>query len=568
MKKLAYIMIPLLLLSMVVTTITNETYIKNKINSSAQANLEMPRIRILQASTIKYIDYLGPTAIILTHHEDYWQDKIYRFSELVKDRFKNTTIIISNSDPMIKMLYDYPDKAQFFAYYADLYILLNPYDSPLEQEEIIALQSAFENGKSVMITGNYYSYFEPEYLNPLTSKYGVTWFDDQVEDQTDYDHRTYYPLIHTWKTNEIAAILTNGVSNVKTHRSTALNVSTEVNGTEVIQYIIGTGDSDTYVDYNSDVIAGENIIVYMAILHNSGGKMFLSGSTSFLTDGQYYIESFDNELFVNNTLNWFKQDIKVYPNNISVPEILPIGQSYSIYINITNEDSTDRDVNVSLSIINLDSNANVELDQNLVQLGTISAGSYKNFYVNAQAHAPGKVLLLVQVTAKSTTEPNDVITYQKVVPLEAVSLKVSLSPQFSLLSLAKKNKVNVTVTVENPTPIDSTNTKLFINVKTGDPSGFKVTNTTIDLGTITAGTSKQVEVELEFTKEGDYEVAFSANSTEFTEPSTAIFKAKVYSRPVAIFDNYHPTYYTAYRLKNLTLFLNESFDVWLGIPTI
>ena len=201
----------------------------------------------------------------------------------------------------------------------------------------------------------------------------------------------------------------------------------------------------------------------MAIIHDSGGKMFLSGSTYFLRDGQYWIESsYDNELFVNNTLDWFKQDIKVYPNNISVPEDIPVGTTYPIYINITNEDSSDMDVNVTLSIINLDSGVKIQLDQNFVQLGTITVGSYKNFQINAQAFAPGKALLMINITAKPTSGSNDIISYSKVVPLEVIGLKITVSPSTTVKTLPNLTNQTFQVIVSNTLPYDVTDVKLEV----------------------------------------------------------------------------------------------------------
>ena len=187
----------------------------------------------------------------------------------------------------------------------DILILTNP-QTGLTQTEIDAIKSFVDNGGALLICGDYYAYFDPQYYNDITSSYGIEWYDVSVYDDTNYDYRNYYPIIHTWETNEIARQLSDNYTYTVKVSGTSLKITnSSVN-------IIGTGDDDSYAKDSSGtvVLSGSEVVVFAAIDLQNGGRIFASGSSSFLKTSSYiYLNfDFDNKFFALEVFEWLLKE--------------------------------------------------------------------------------------------------------------------------------------------------------------------------------------------------------------------------------------------------------------------
>ena len=188
-----------------------------------------------------------------------------------------------------------------------LVILPEP-DHPMTNEELNLLENFMDNGGKIIVIGDWYSYFDPDNLNPLTQNYGIAWNDGEVmDDAINLNNISYIPILSTFAINPYAAYLKKGVESIIFHGSTYLTIT----GSNVYPIVLGNPTSYA-VDSNKNPVGinGTDIITFAVAELPNGGLMIASGSSYiFRSDGKYASYYEHNKPFLENIVDLlFKGD--------------------------------------------------------------------------------------------------------------------------------------------------------------------------------------------------------------------------------------------------------------------
>ncbi len=169
---------------------------------------------------------------------------------------------------------------------ADLVILPEP-DNPLSTAEINLFKDWVNNGGKLLVVGDWYNYFEPDNVNPLTSQFGIVFNDGEIMDDTNnYDGLSYAVNLSNFAVNPYATYIKKKASFAIFWGCTYLNLTAEN------VYPIIFGNPTSYgVDSNGEPIedlTGEKLIA-MAITETEKGGMLVASGTAYLfrSDGNY-----------------------------------------------------------------------------------------------------------------------------------------------------------------------------------------------------------------------------------------------------------------------------------------
>ena len=280
---------------------------------------------------------------------------------------------------------------------AEIYVLPNP-ESEIKDSEASALKSFVNNGGKLLITGNWYNYFYPDYVNKITEDWGIYWYDADIEDPTNnIQGNAYWPVLYTWANNTVADRLKIGVTEVY-YDGTGLMVSG--NAVPVL-----LGDDDAYVRLdNGTVISWENgsVVGVAAYSNNNGGKVLAYGSSYIVRSDGSYASWWDiNKVFVRNSIEWLL-GISPTPHltaSFVIPGSATAGETFTIQVKVTNDGSgTATNVVVTLSLpdgVSL-SPENQSLE---VTLGDIAPGESKYANWTVVAETPGTYSFNASISA-------------------------------------------------------------------------------------------------------------------------------------------------------------------------
>jgi len=235
----------------------------------------------------------GEIVLFDQYHQEYWDtNRLAEFIELLQN--KSYTVIINNQEFTDDLLAA-----------VDILIIPDPEEDFTIYEQQAVHNFLADNG-SLYLMGNFYTYLNQELYNNLTETYGIYWNASRVYDPDTTYPGTTYPLIHTWGTGPIATQLTTGVGYVLYPYGTTLVVSSPAE-------VIGMGDANTYAvnSTGATIATGSECVAFAAVDLNPGGRIFASGSTSYVGYDRIYYN--DTLTFVNNTLNWLEGEVKQKP---------------------------------------------------------------------------------------------------------------------------------------------------------------------------------------------------------------------------------------------------------------
>lgn len=269
-------------------------------------------------------------------HKQYFDpDKLSDFIDMLGEYYE----VVINTDPITEDILAA----------AEIYILPNP-ETEVTDAEAAALKDFVNNGGKLLISGNWYKYFYPDYVNKITADWGIYWYDANIEDPTNnVGGNSYWPILHEWADNDVAARLKIGVSEVD-FDGTGLKVSGDA-----VPVLLGDNDSYVLLD-NGTVISWENgsVVGVAAYSNNNGGKVLAYGSSYILRSDSSYSSWWDvNKVFVRNSIEWLL-GISPTPHltaSFVIPGSAIAGESFQIQVKVTNDGSgTATNVVVTLTL--------------------------------------------------------------------------------------------------------------------------------------------------------------------------------------------------------------------------
>ncbi|MEX2689224.1 MAG: CARDB domain-containing protein, partial [Candidatus Njordarchaeum guaymaensis] len=391
-----------------VSYIINAQSIKNMTNNNDMLGFSVQQVNVVNST--------GFTVAVLAHKNNYYSTRVNAFlGDILTELGANLIFITPNNDSeLYTLLNGHPE----LVHMADAIVLLNPADSNFTDEEDLAYLQFLEDSKGILILGDYYSFLYPDRLNPLTAPYGIYWLDDSVMDDTNNGYNEYYPLIHVWENNSVAKYVSNtGTIQVK-YSGTCLNV-TGVNDSQKTIYIIGIGDNDTYTKYNS--ANAENITVFAAVETNTGGKLFLSGSTYLFSDRYGTYTSYNNSYFAMQVLRWLLEDIKLMVYSYAAPDTLIVGKEAYVNVTIKNLDSTTAAQNVRVTFQKTGGAYDILNSSTEFNLGNLNPGESKVVSLHIKATDTSTAYL------KVTVESDNLGKHIRTIPFETLGLGLELS---------------------------------------------------------------------------------------------------------------------------------------------
>ena len=237
-----------------------------------------------------------PKVLIAVHRNSYYETKINDIITDVKLWFNaNVTLLTSANGTDLT----FPYLVQY-----DMLIYIYPQSTP-PISEIEAIKDYVNSGKALLVTATYDAYYTYN-LTTLTGIWGFGWYDGEIRDDTNFDYRPYYPLVHEWSNTSVSRLVSeNGNLEVK-FDGTALYIAGG-NTSERKIYIVATGDNDTYVLDESDttIVEGTDVIYFLAVELSNGAKIFATGSTNmFRSDNPYFYRARDNRKVTKHILGW------------------------------------------------------------------------------------------------------------------------------------------------------------------------------------------------------------------------------------------------------------------------
>lgn len=543
-KALAIILFTL----MFVSTIT--IFNNNIITSNKTVNELNNPIKLSKPSSVKfYTKELPYTLNILfdeAHAQYFDSNKLSDFLNDLKKEFGATITI--NSDPF--------DTIQLNQY--DLIILMDP-NSNLTKSEITALQDYLENSTGmILVAGTWYKYFEPWTVN-FTLKYGLDWYDASTYDQTNNAGANYYPLVHNWANTTVARFLSNNSEFEVAVSGTAIKIVGSNDSTKTI-YRIGIGDDDSYLvlENDSELHIGTDINYFVAVDLTSGGRLLAAGSAQMLRNDFY--ASYDNKPFALRIIHWLLSEgleISVF----NAPSELYVGEEGYVNFTVRNNAAVTA-TNVQIGI-ELGAGLGLKNGSSILNIGDLAPGEEKSFswWINGTQEELSNVTVRVWCDNLPGFSKGAEID----VKVPAVELKVKAEPDKVLLSLRKNFTLRITAYA--PRIFDVNNVVINIDL----PEGLSTSNsTTIDVGSMSAGESREFKLLINCSTKGVYEITVTSQG-DYSEGAlkTFITSLNVYVYEFMIlFDQGHNQYYDADRMFGLIELLYDWGYVYLNNGTI
>ncbi len=266
-------------------------------------------------------------------------------------------------------------------------------------DEIANLQSYVDNGGSLLLMGNWYSYFwpdNPNSYNDLTEPYGIKWIDGDLYDRVNnFNDRYYQVVLKNFADNEVARFLSSGVEEVYFVGTGLLNVTPSKPATV---YPIIYGNDESFVTNGpidgDNITVGRDCILIMASETNSGGRILASGSSYMFSD-YYHFEL--NKEFIKNILAWLSKIIKLDLMINPIPATLPINQNINIVMRVKNTGvQTIRNIKVT---VDLPEGLRLMNSSSIYNVGDLGPGEYKDIVWVVSSSKPGTFIIDITVSS-------------------------------------------------------------------------------------------------------------------------------------------------------------------------
>ncbi len=317
-----------------------------------------------------------------------------------------------------------------------LYIIPNPQPSTasptdtttpiMTDDEISAIQDYVESGGSLLIMANWYRYFWPDNpngFNDLTSPYGIYWVDGDVYDPVNYQDATYHVIGKSFADNDIARMLTAGVTEVH-FAGTAIEIKTATVPTEHYPILIGNNESYLTDDQGNRIKEGSDIIMILAAIVNGKGKILASGSVYMFSSNYYY--SYDS-LFIQNMITWLLGIKEIDIEVSGVPYETEVGKDIIMNVKVINRGvEVIIGINLTLIIPSQITNKNGTVT---VRIASLAPGECNEFAWILSTKAEGTFTIQLQLTAENYPK-----TVEKALIIRVVSPGMTISPEMIILA--------------------------------------------------------------------------------------------------------------------------------------
>ena len=471
-----------------------------------------------------------------------------KLSEFISDLENTFDVDITvNTEPLTSDLL-----SQF-----DVLIITNP-GTNFTDEEINSIKEFINNGGIVLISGTWYKYFEPGYVNCITKDYGVDWYDGSVNDPTNYDDYTYYPIVHMWAKTDVGQFVSNNGTFLVRFSGTALKIVGTNDSTKKI-YVVGHGDDDTYVylEDGTTLDLHENTLYFIAIdVCNVGGRLFLSGSSDVFQKLYLY----DNKDFAMRVFHWLiAEGLEII--NYEVPAEPILSGEYA-YLNVTirnNAETAATNVHVG---IELEGTVELVNESSDVIIGDLEPGAEKTicWVVKSTGTSIAK--------AKFKVWSDNVFGFSIVGSFKTLGLVVTASLLYNWTVLTNWNWTVLTVNISNPaeTEINATNVNVSIHIScffgnvTTKNESWNYTIEELPYGSYKVLTWKLFASSFEMRE--NVEIRIRVESNELGAAETKVVWM-VFTDKFVIFDQGHGQYWDA---EMLATFISVSYT-HLTLPT-
>lgn len=262
--------------------------------------------------------------------------------------------------------------------------------------ELEALQNYVEFGGSLLLMGNYYTYFwpdNPNSLNDLTTKFGIYWYDGDIYDNVNnFGNRNYNVILKNFANNSVAKFLSSGVDAVY-YAGTGLKlVQPEEETTKVYPVLLGNNES--YLTLGSStatvVVNGTDCILVAVAETQLGGRIIAAGSYYMFSDYYYFSDNVD---FIRNMISWLSKINKMILDISPVPAALNLGQPVYITIKVRNT-GVQTIYNVKVEIA-FSPGIKLENASSTVDIGDLEPGAYKIFVLKFTSKSVGAYIVTI-----------------------------------------------------------------------------------------------------------------------------------------------------------------------------
>lgn len=277
--------------------------------------------------SVKFIVYMKPFALFDQSHDQYYDAE--RLSDFVNLLSSYVEVRVNNDTFDENLLGN-----------ASIVIIPNP-GAPLSEDEVNLTKKYVEDGGKLIVTGTWYKYFEPDYVNNITADFGIYYADAEVKDTDSYVEDPWYPNITTFAYHPIAADVNYVIAASSTYMTIAGDAKAVVVGNPT-SYGVTSETNDPYNETLTGV-NGSDIIIVAAVKLASGGKIVAFGGGSILSN--YWFGN--NSKLIENTIKWILGDTEKPVISLSYEEITEDGNVKGAKVTI---DVTD---NLAIKIVNI-----------------------------------------------------------------------------------------------------------------------------------------------------------------------------------------------------------------------
>ncbi len=440
-----------------------------------------------------------------------------------------------------------------------LYILPNPRYGNLTATEREAVRYFVNNSRGyawILGYSNYNSYLNNYTLNNISEPFGIHFIWGSATDPDNNTGADWRPLVYVWANTTPAQYLSENGTYVLHHWSpTAVDFpDLSLNGTWVTFYRLGIGDDNTSVD---SVATGPNVTYNAIAITESGGIMFASGCSAFISDYDFY--DYDNEKFIYRLVEYgLRRDLAITKLEAPTTDMLA-GQTF--YVNVTVINNADN--SISNVHVGLEFSGAIELKNtsNIYNISSLNPSETADVSFEFVVTGTSEVYMEVKVWSDNSS----VIGYQKRVEFNTRGLILSSNVEPEFIVLSDFNYTYLHVYIENPAenPIATD-----VNVSIMLPSELTTDNDTFyHFEQIINGTTEHLILIIEALEAGRYRINVSLISDNMGTAFTHTYVI-VYSRPFILFDQGHGQYYDADRMTGFVDLLKQYGELYLNNDTI
>lgn len=293
--------------------------------------------------------------------------------------------------------------------------------------EIKGLQSYVDDGGSLLLMGNWYTYFwpdNPNSYNELTEPYGIHWIDGDLYDLNNSFGASYQVILRNFADNPVAKFLSSGVEEVY-FVGTGVQLVQPTKPATVYPILLGNNESfiTTGAIDAPRLFEGKNCTLIIASETVTGGRIIASGSSYMFSD---YYQFAQNTEFIRNIISWLAKISKLTVEVSPIPAKINIGETVPIKVRVKNSGvQTIKNVKIELSFpIGL----KTQNTSAIKEIGDLEPGEYVD--VTWVVSSEKEATYLVELTVTSDNYPSQsvsiILNYTKQQPTIGIGVYLSV----------------------------------------------------------------------------------------------------------------------------------------------